>query len=131
MACLPRSVNRFWNRSLDAVAVDGAVAVAMVTTTPNYKTTLGSIRKCQPSVATELTAMKRREDGGRASGLGLLPVVLVLLLSSVEAVAPGRFQFRRSIYTTTEDFGVAYVTGKLRVVHDIALIPTFITACVR
>lgn len=40
-------------------------------------------------------------------------VVLLLLFQAVElhALSPGRVQFAQSSYNTTEDFGVAYITG--------------------
>lgn len=46
----------------------------------------------------------------------LSATLLVLAVSVVHtvALANGRFQFTQAVYTTTEDFGVAYVTGTRR-----------------
>lgn len=38
-------------------------------------------------------------------------LALTSLLGQADAQANGRFQFTQAVYTTTEDFGVAYITG--------------------
>lgn len=43
----------------------------------------------------------------------LLPLLFsCILVGRVHALSPGRFQFAQPVYSTTEDFGVAYITGK-------------------
>ncbi|DBA04452.1 TPA: hypothetical protein N0F65_010048 [Lagenidium giganteum] len=47
----------------------------------------------------------------RSSHLVAFVLVLVVWLTGTsDAVAPGRFQFRQAVYTTSENLGVAYVT---------------------
>lgn len=38
-------------------------------------------------------------------------LIIVLLVAGGGALSPGRVQFAQPAYNTTEDFGVAYVTG--------------------
>jgi len=48
-------------------------------------------------------------------------LTILLLIAGGNALAPGRIQFAQPAYYTTEDFGVAYITGSTAVV----------TACLR
>lgn len=53
---------------------------------------------------------------GRVSWFALLSLLTgVLLIAGGNALAPGRIQFAQPAYFTTEDFGVAYITGSIAV----------------
>lgn len=41
----------------------------------------------------------------------LIAWTLACLAGSALGLSPGRFQFTRPVYSTTQEFGVAYITG--------------------
>ena len=57
----------------------------------------------------------------------LLLVVLLAPAAAATTLHPGRFQFRLARYETTEDFGVAYITGEWLVVYR-ALVKSRLTS---